>query len=94
VEVCASNNADQVILACTRLMSNSKISRADLESVYVNRGNAYFHKGAYDRTIADADVDQSALAAEDDASATVASLLNMARSFGRCQQQTGLSAPL
>ena len=53
-ELCASSELDQAILACTRLISSSKVSQADRGVAYVFRAIAYFNKGDYDRAIADA----------------------------------------
>ena len=50
----ASDDLNQKILACTKLLArSSELSRDTRFAIYFNRGHAYFRKGQYDLAIAD-----------------------------------------
>ena len=49
---CASNDDDPAV-ACTRIITQGKESRANLWMAYGNRGEAYIRKGDYDHALAD-----------------------------------------
>jgi hypothetical protein len=47
------SNPEQVIVACTAVITEGSVSRKDLGSVFKIRGNAYDESGHYDRWIED-----------------------------------------
>jgi tetratricopeptide (TPR) repeat protein len=50
-DTCKKGNGDDTIAACSRLLARN---RNDV-SAYVQRGNAYYFKGEYDRALAEYD---------------------------------------
>src|SRR5512139_3784350 len=48
-----NDNADQVIVSCTAVISRGLVDNADLATAYKNRGNAYDDKGQYDQALED-----------------------------------------
>lgn len=54
-DVCASNDDDPAIAACTRIITQGKESLANLAMAYGNRGASYVRKGDYDRALIDLD---------------------------------------
>ena len=51
--ICSKGSGDQMIAACTRVISSSRLKGHKLAFIFNSRGNAYHRRGDYDRAIAD-----------------------------------------
>jgi len=54
-DICAGDDDESAIAACTRIITQGKQSRTNLAVAYANRGAAYVRKGDYDHALPDLD---------------------------------------